>query len=194
VSGFYIRNQRRAPDDEIHRDWWIGFIHTINIATLNLSLIHSQKPYLIVFAAIGILLAFLSDRMRNIESYRKSAVVVHDLISFSSALAMYRLNCGELPSAADGLSALVSRPSSLSPNKRWVQIMHEVPLDPWGIPYVYEVLNEGKKMKVRIHSKNSDRSNPMELLELTLDKTTPSSFIAVERADQGKSPTQSFAK
>lgn len=130
---------------------------------------HSKKPYLIVFAAIGILLAFLSYRMRNIESHPKSAVVVHDLISFSSALAMYRLNCGELPSVADGLSALVSRPSSLSANKRWVQIMHDVPLDPWGLPYVYEVLNEGKMMKVGIHSKNSDQSNPMESLELPMN-------------------------
>ena len=65
-----------------------------------------KKPCLIVFAAIGILLAILSYQMRNIESYPKSAGEANAMISFSSALAMYRLNSGELPSAADGLSAL----------------------------------------------------------------------------------------
>ncbi len=51
---------------------------------------------------------------------------------------MYKLNGGNLPSTAQGLKALVEKPTDDPVPVRWVQMMPKIPLDPWGKPYVYQ--------------------------------------------------------
>lgn len=57
--------------------------------------------------------------------------------SISSAVKMYQVNHGRLPTEAEGLSALVKRPASLPPDESWSPLMDELPVDAWGHAYQY---------------------------------------------------------
>jgi len=65
-------------------------------------------------------------------------VIVRDFASIDNALLTYRNNAGNFPSGQQGLSALVEKPSSSPRPRRWIQIMDQVPKDPWGNEYVYK--------------------------------------------------------
>ena len=81
--------------------------------------------------------------------------VESDLISFESAIAMFKLNARRLPPAEMGLHALVERPSNLGPDARWFQVMSKVPKDPWGEPYCY-LAGDGFPEGYGIYSKGPD--------------------------------------
>ncbi|MDB6076730.1 MAG: gspG [Akkermansiaceae bacterium] len=59
------------------------------------------------------------------------------LCSISSAVKMYQVNHGRLPTEAEGLSALVKRPASLPPAENWSPLMDKLPVDAWGHAYQY---------------------------------------------------------
>lgn len=63
-----------------------------------------------------------------------------DIKTLSTALGMYKVQNGFLPTSDQGLEALVTRPANA---KRWRQILDELPKDPWGNPYQYR--RPGKK-------------------------------------------------
>ncbi len=58
----------------------------------------------------------------------------------STALGGFAQDVGRFPSTAEGLDALVQRPSSVSPEawKGPYLSMTHIPLDPWGHPWVYQ--------------------------------------------------------
>lgn len=66
-----------------------------------------------------------------------------DLDEICTALAMYRQEQGKSPPAAEGLEALTGRggwpPTPSGEPGRERPYLERVPLDPWGVPYVYEV-------------------------------------------------------
>ncbi|HWK35533.1 type II secretion system major pseudopilin GspG [Sphingomonas sp.] len=63
-----------------------------------------------------------------------------DLHTISAALKLYRLDNGDYPTTAQGLKALAERPETppLAPNWNPEGYLPEVPVDPWGHPYVYQ--------------------------------------------------------
>ena len=63
-----------------------------------------------------------------------------DIKTLSTALGMYKVQSGSLPTSEQGLEVLVTRPASA---KRWRKILDELPKDPWGNPYKYN--RPGKK-------------------------------------------------
>ena len=54
-----------------------------------------------------------------------------------SALESYRLEVGEFPSVSDGLTALIAPPERNSHRWQGPYLADEIPMDPWGRPYVY---------------------------------------------------------
>ena len=64
---------------------------------------------------------------------------------FVGALTMYKLDIGTLPTTEQGLQALWQRPSDVP---RWdgPYVEKEIPLDPWGQPYVYRYPGEHGEM------------------------------------------------
>ena len=79
-----------------------------------------------------------------------------DFKSFESALAMYKLNGKSYPSTAQGLKALVEKPTDDPVPVRWVQIMPKIPLDPWGNPYAYRFPGSKDPMKPKFISCGPD--------------------------------------
>ena len=64
-----------------------------------------------------------------------------DLQSFRTALATYKTDTGEYPTAAQGLRALREKPEGV---KGWAgpYIQQDIPRDPWGHDYVYRYPGE----------------------------------------------------
>jgi general secretion pathway protein G len=64
--------------------------------------------------------------------------------AFAKAVERYREDCGEYPSASDGLNALVVDPGV----EGWggPYLRQDIPLDPWGRPYIY-LLSAGSALE-----------------------------------------------
>jgi type II secretion system protein G len=61
------------------------------------------------------------------------------MVSFEEALQLYCFDQGSFPTSGDGLQALVVAPSTAGNwNGPYFKTTAELPLDPWGNPYVYE--------------------------------------------------------
>lgn len=68
-----------------------------------------------------------------------SVRVKSDLQAIQSALRIYESKCLRVPSTAQGLQALVEKPTIAPLPRRWSRMMAKVPLDPWGNPYAYRM-------------------------------------------------------
>ena len=60
-----------------------------------------------------------------------------DIQAIKMQLRTYEMLNMRMPSTAQGLQALVTKPSGDPVPRQWRQLMAEVPLDPWGRPFVY---------------------------------------------------------
>jgi general secretion pathway protein G len=69
---------------------------------------------------------------------------------------MYKLNAGNFPTTAQGLKAMVEKPSSTPVPRRWVQVMSKIPLDPWDSPYGYRFPGKKRANEFEIISKGPD--------------------------------------
>jgi general secretion pathway protein G len=92
----------------------------------------------IVLGIIAMIMGGAIFVMKNISDSGAITVVDGDFASIDNALQAYRNNAGNFPSGQQGLNALVEKPSSAPRPRRWIQIMDQVPKDPWGNEYVYK--------------------------------------------------------
>lgn len=65
-----------------------------------------------------------------------------DIQAISTQLKTYEMLNYKMPTTAQGLGALVERPSVDPKPRRWKQLLKDLPLDPWGNEYIYR--NPGK--------------------------------------------------
>ena len=93
---------------------------------------------LVVITIIGLVMGLVGPRVLNYLGESKVKAAKIQIESFSAALDLYYLDNGTYPTASEGLTALVQRPSS-SPawNGPYLKT-GSVPDDPWGHPYVYK--------------------------------------------------------
>jgi len=110
----------------------------------------------IVLGIIAVILGGSIAVVGKLGDGAKLQRVTSDFNTISSAINTYKLNAGSAPTSAQGLQALVAKPSSTPVPKRWTQLADEIPLDPWQNPYQYR--NPGKKdsSTFEIYSKGPD--------------------------------------
>lgn len=92
---------------------------------------------LIVLAIIGMVASLVGPRVLGYLSDSKVKAARVQIDAFSSALDLFYLDNSRYPTAAEGLGALVKKPTNAS---RWTGPYlrsGEVPRDPWGNLYVY---------------------------------------------------------
>ena len=67
-----------------------------------------------------------------------------DVRTIAASLEMYRLDNRAYPATTQGLEALVSRPTSPPAPPNWAAggYLPQLPVDPWGNPYVYRAPGE----------------------------------------------------
>ncbi|HKW99115.1 MAG TPA: type II secretion system major pseudopilin GspG [Bryobacteraceae bacterium] len=96
---------------------------------------------LVVVVIIALFAAIVAPRMFK-QSDKARVVAAHAQInSFMTALGAYKLDTGIFPSTDEGLQALRVRPNNLA---QWQgpYLPQEIPVDPWGHPYVYKYPGE----------------------------------------------------
>ena len=93
---------------------------------------------IVVIAVIAILASVVSPMVfRNVSDAKQTAARAQIEI-FSLALDAFRLDNDRYPTTAEGLEVLRAEPPADSvPNWRGPYLRKEVPLDPWGHPYIY---------------------------------------------------------
>ena len=92
---------------------------------------------LVVITIIGLIMALVGPRVLNYLSESKAKTAQIQIESFSSALDLFYLDNGRYPTANEGLTALVRRPSNADGWNGPYLKSGSVPVDPWGRAYVY---------------------------------------------------------
>ncbi len=92
---------------------------------------------LVVVVIIGMLVGYVGPRYFRQIGKSQVTVVRDQMHAFGQAFDQYRLDTGHYPGAEEGLQALVVKPPNES---KWdgPYLKKGVPLDPWGVPYVYK--------------------------------------------------------
>lgn len=93
--------------------------------------------FLIVALLIGGGTAAISLLDLGARRMSKHAIAGADIRMLATQLKAFEMVSSRLPTQAEGLQALVTRPGSMPSSTRWNQLMTEVPRDPWGRPYAY---------------------------------------------------------
>lgn len=91
---------------------------------------------LVVIVIIGLLAAYVGPRYFAQLGKSERGTAKAQIEGFGRALDAYRLDTGHYPSTAQGLNALVVRPSD-EPKWNGAYLQKAVPPDPWGKSYVY---------------------------------------------------------
>ncbi|UXY50774.1 type II secretion system major pseudopilin GspG [Pseudomonas tohonis] len=92
---------------------------------------------LVVVVIIGLLAGIVAPNLFKQLGTSEVTTARAQMDALAKALDQYRLETGHYPLTHQGLDALIRAPAGES---RWrgPYLRKEVPLDPWGAPYVYE--------------------------------------------------------
>jgi general secretion pathway protein G len=95
---------------------------------------------LVVIIVLGLLAALVRPRILGRVSEAKSATARTQIELLGLALDNYRLDNGSYPTTEQGLEALMTKPERdpVPLNWRGPYLKRDVPLDPWGRPYLYK--------------------------------------------------------
>jgi len=93
---------------------------------------------LVVLVIIGMLAAIVGPRYFAQIGKSQVTVARAQIDVLSKSVDNFRLDVGRFPTAEEGLHALVVRPASAD-NWNGPYLKKDVPLDPWGHPYAYQV-------------------------------------------------------
>jgi len=110
----------------------------------------------VVLVIMGLLISVVAPTVLNRADEARVQKVHADFKSIETALKIYRLDNYVYPTTEQGLEALVEA-SSLDPVPRNFKkggYLAELPIDPWGRPYLY--LSPGENGEVDIYSLGAD--------------------------------------
>lgn len=96
---------------------------------------------MLVVIIIGILVAMVVPRIAGRSEQARRAAAQADIeANLAVALDLYELDNGNYPSTEQGLSALITAPTSTPVPENWngpYLKKRKIPLDPWGRSYKY---------------------------------------------------------
>lgn len=116
----------------------------------------SLLEMVIVLGIIALILGGAIALMGNVGEGAKLTRVDSDFNSIGNALRMYKINNNTYPTTAQGLKALVERPTSTPVPRRWTQLMKSVAKDPWGNEYDYRFPGSKDATEYEIISRGKD--------------------------------------
>jgi general secretion pathway protein G len=96
---------------------------------------------LVVVTIIALFAALVAPRMLRQGDKARVTAAREQIEAFMTALGSYKLDTGVFPSTEEGLQALRMKPANLD---QWQgpYLPKDIPLDPWGHPYVYKYPGE----------------------------------------------------
>ncbi len=96
---------------------------------------------LVVLAILGLLMGLVGPTLLKQLGGAKSKTALIHIRDLEQTLEMYKLDVGRYPSTAQGLGALVNRPSDAA-GWNGPYLKGNVPQDPWNRDYVYRYPGE----------------------------------------------------
>jgi len=96
---------------------------------------------LVVVTIIALFAALVAPRMLKKSDVARVTAARAQINSFMTALGTYKLDTGTFPTTEQGLQALRDKPADAN---QWAgpYLPQEIPVDPWGHPYVYKFPGE----------------------------------------------------
>lgn len=89
---------------------------------------------LVVLMIIALLAGFVGPKVFSNVDQAKEKTALRQMRSFSDALSQYRLDTGSYPTEAQGLKALIEKPTNVQ-NWNGPYLSQQIPVDPWGQAY-----------------------------------------------------------
>ena len=109
---------------------------------------------MVVLVIIGVLAALIVPNVLDRADDARVMAARTDVNNLMQALRLYKLDNQRMPSAEQGLQALITKPTTGTIPANWRPYLDKLPNDPWGRPYQY--LNPGVKGEVDILSLGAD--------------------------------------
>ena len=124
-----------------------------------LSTLNSRRGFtlielLLVLVILGILAAIVVPKFAGRTDDARNAAAKTQIAGFSTSLDAYEVDTGSYPKGSEGLFDLVQAPSDVQGWKG--PYMKEVPVDPWGKPYVYVSPGRNNPSSYDIYSLGTD--------------------------------------
>jgi general secretion pathway protein G len=116
----------------------------------------SLVEILVVLVIMGLLISVVAPTVLNRADEARVSKVLADFKNIETALKIYRLDNYVYPTTEQGLEALVEA-STLEPEPRNFKeggYLEDIPLDPWGRPYLY--MSPGEHGEVDLYSLGAD--------------------------------------
>lgn len=107
---------------------------------------YTLTEMLVVLVIIGLLAAIVGPRLFSRLDHAKARTARLQMTSLQTAIDLFRLDVGRLPTSEEGLAALVSPPEG---EPAWLGpylSRDGVPDDPWGQAYEYEAGESGYRI------------------------------------------------
>lgn len=92
---------------------------------------------IVVILILGLLAGLVVPRLFRHATQARITTAGVQIAAFQTALAAYKLDTGNFPTTEEGLQALRVAPSGVR-NWNGPYLPKDIPLDPWGNPYVYK--------------------------------------------------------
>jgi len=92
---------------------------------------------LLVLVILGTLAALVLPKFTGRTEQARVTAAITQISTFKTALDSFEVDTGGYPRGSDGLQALVVQPSDVT-GWRGPYLQQDIPLDPWGHPYLYE--------------------------------------------------------
>ncbi|MFI5357948.1 MAG: type II secretion system major pseudopilin GspG [Opitutales bacterium] len=92
---------------------------------------------LTVLVILGILAALVLPKFSGRTEEARVTAAQTQIATFGTALDAFEVDTGSYPRGSDGLRQLVVQPADV-PNWRGPYLKSDIPLDPWGHPYVFD--------------------------------------------------------
>jgi general secretion pathway protein G len=96
---------------------------------------------LVVVTIIALFATLVAPNMFKQGDKAKAVAARVQINNFEQALTQYKMNTGLFPTTEQGLEALRTKPANVN---QWdgPYLRKEIPLDPWGHPYLYRFPGE----------------------------------------------------
>ena len=109
---------------------------------------------MVVIVILGVLASLVVPRIMSRPDEARVVAAKQDIATLMQALKLYKLDNRSYPTTAQGLQALVERPTSEPQPDNWKPYLERLPTDPWGQAYQY--LNPGLRGEVDVMSFGAD--------------------------------------
>lgn len=109
---------------------------------------------MVVLVIIGVLAALIVPNVLDRADDARVTAAKTDINNLEQALKLYKLDNQRYPTAAQGLQALLVKPTAGPIPPNWRPYVQKLPNDPWGHPYQF--LNPGIKGEIDVFSFGAD--------------------------------------